>query len=104
MAMPVSGATRTFLVGETVHLRSRVSLPGTRTPTDPAEVALSSLTLDGVETLADPLPFTREREGEYALTLPTLGMAGGTYRLVVRHTDGPQRVALATDEFVLRTI
>ena len=101
---PRSGALRTFLVGETVHLHSRVSLPGTRTPTDPTEVALVSLTLGGVETLTGPVPFTREREGEYALTLLTEGRAPGTYHLVVRHADGPERVTLVEDEFVLRAI
>ena len=101
---PRSGALRTFLVGETVHLRSRVSLPGTRTPTDPALVELASLTLDGVETLVAPTPFVREKEGEYVLTLLTDTLAPGTYGLVVRHSDGPEKVTLTSDEFVLRTI
>lgn len=94
---------RSFLVGETVHLRSRVSRPGTRTPTDPAEVALTSLTLDGVETLQAPVPFTREREGEYVLTLTTEDLVPGTYGVVIRHADGPAKVSLATDRFVLRS-
>jgi hypothetical protein len=95
---------RSFLVGETVHLRSRVSLPGTRTPTDPASVTLTSLRRDGVETLVEPTPFTRVREGEYVLTLTTGLLPSGTYDVVVTHADGPAKVSLATDRFVLRSL
>jgi hypothetical protein len=102
MPGPNAGADRYFVVGETVHLRSRVSKPGGRTPIDPATVELTLLALEGVQTLTDPIAFIREREGEFTLGLATEDLVPGTYTVAVRHADGPQRVTVATDRFVLR--
>lgn len=100
--MPPKGSSdRYFTVGETVHLRSRVSLPGTRTPTDPASVALTTLRREGVDVLTGPMAFIRNAEGDFSLSLPTLDLTPGTYDLVVTHSDGPEKVTLVTDRFVL---
>lgn len=102
MTVRSSGGDRAFLIGETVHLRSRVSLPGTRTPTDPAVVELASLRLAGAETLSAPVPFVRQNQGEYTLDLQTHLLVAGPYDLTVRHSNGPDQVTLADDSFVLQ--
>ena len=102
MSQSGTGAPRFFTQGETIHLRSRVSIPGTRTPIDPSTVALTSMVRNKVQVLEEPLEFTREGVGEFTLSLPTSGLAAGTYEIVVTHADGPDRVTLATDRFVLR--
>lgn len=99
---PRGGADRHFNVGETVHFRSRVAEPGTRTPTDPATVALTSLRLDDVEVLPAPREFVRQQQGEFTLALPTADLAPGTYHVSVTHSDGPERVTIVTDRFVLQ--
>lgn len=104
MSLRSGTGPRAFLVGETVHLTTRVSLPGTKTPTDPATVELASLALNGIETLDAPVPFVRLGEGDYALDLQTTLLAPGTYAIVIRHADGVDKVALTTDQFVLTAI
>lgn len=96
-------APRAFVIGDTVHFRSRVSLPGTSTPTDPALVVLSTLSLAGTSVLVAPLPFTRELEGEYVLSLPTDNLVVGVYDVSVTHSSGPSMVTVVTDQFVLQT-
>lgn len=95
------GAIRSFFVGETVVLHSRVSVAGTRTPTDPTDVSLTSLKADGDETLVSSVPFVRDREGEFSLVLETVDLDPGDYEVVVTHTSGPTKVALANDRFIL---
>lgn len=104
MSLRAGTGPRSFLLGETVHLTTRVSLPGTKTPTDPATVELASLTLDGVETLDAPISFTRLGEGDYALDLQTDSLTPGTYGIVIRHADGVEKVALTSDQFVLTVV
>ena len=101
MAQPA----RNFKVGETVHMLSRVSLPGTKTPVSPASVALTSLTREDGEAVSVTLPmeFTEEREGELTLVLPTVDLVPATYLLTITHQSGPGRVALVTDAFVLQS-
>lgn len=101
MPPPRTGAPRSFTVGETIHFRSRISIAGTKTPTDPALVRLTSLKHDGTEVLVSALDFSREAQGEYVLTLQTDALSPGTYEVVVVHSDGPEKVTLATDRFVL---
>lgn len=104
MPSSTTGVDRYFLVGSTIHLRCRVSLPGTRTPTDPATVAVVKLKVGAVEiTLSNPV-FTRIEEGEYRLSIPTTTLAAGTYQVTVRLEDGPSKVLLLTDQFVLRAV
>lgn len=92
---------RAYIVGETVLLRTRVSQPGTKIPVDPDTVKLTSLTLTGQETLAEPVTFTREGIGDYALSIQTAGLTPGVYDLVVTYTDGVQ-VTIDRDTFVLQ--
>lgn len=100
-----STALRYFIVGETVHLRSRISEPGGRKPVDPDTVALTFLGLEGgASVLTEPLPLTREVEGEWVLAIPTVDLAPGVYTLAVTHADGPSKVTVATDQFVLRAV
>jgi hypothetical protein len=99
-----SGADRFYLVGETVHLHVKVSKPGTRTPDDPATVALTTLKL-GTESMLEGVPttaFTRNAQGDYTLTIPTAGFPPGTYSLAVRLANGAEAVVLLTDSFVVK--
>lgn len=92
---------RSFMVGESVLLRVRVSKPGSRRPTDAGTVVLTSLrrgtTNVGVTTTA----FTRVAEGEYELLVPTVGFTAGTYSLVVTVQGGPEKIVMVTDQFIL---
>ena len=101
--MATTDMEKSFLVGETVHLRSRVAEPGTKKPVDPASVTLTSWRKGTEEILNSPIAFSREGQGEYALTLETVGMEPGTYHVTVMHSDGPERIAAATDTFVLQS-
>lgn len=101
--MATTDMEKSFLVGETVHLRSRVADPGTKRPVDPDAVLLTSWRKGTEEILDAPVEFSREAKGEYALTLETVGMDPGTYHITVVHSDGPQRIAAATDTFVLQS-
>lgn len=102
MAKP--DAPRYFNVGETIHLTSRVALPGSRTPVDPDVVVLSSLRREGVETLDGPVAFSKIATGEYALTLATADLVPGSYTLAVTHATGTSRVTISTDQFVLHPV
>lgn len=98
--------SRNFFVGETVHLTTRVSLPGTKTPAT-AVVTLESLKLNGaVLTVADTT-FDEKTKGEYILAIPTVGFAPGLYDLVVTVTGtvgGQAVVVKVPDSFVLKSL
>lgn len=94
--------TRAFTVGETVHLRARVSTPGTRIPVDPDEVTLVSLQRAGTEILGGPMVFNKDAVGDYSLVLPTEGYVAGVYQLTVRYEDAdPEKVVIDHDQFAL---
>lgn len=100
-----SGADRFYLVGETIHLHVKASLPGTKTPADPATVALSSLKL-GADSVLEALAtttFTRLAQGDYTLTIPTAGFAPGTYTMAVTLANGIDAVVILTDTFVVKS-
>lgn len=94
-----------FLVGETVHLRARVSKAGTKTPYSPQTVRLTSLSLDGAPVvLPAVVDFTRLVEGEFLLILDTSTLAPGVYSVVVTLSDGPTAVRLLRGSFVLDAV
>lgn len=102
--MPVSRPERSYLVGETVHLHVKVSKPGTKTPTDPNSVRLSSLNLAG-ESMMEGVPtltFTRINLGDYTLVIPTVGFPLGTYDLTVTIESGPSAVVILGDRYVVQ--
>lgn len=101
--MTVPSANRRYKVGETVHLRVRVNLPGTRIPTDAGSVVLTSLTRDGIPVPADTV-FTRDALGDYSLVISTEGFSAGSYEVVVTISDGPEKVVVLEDTFVLRPV
>lgn len=91
-----------FLVGETVHLRVRVSKAGTKTPYSPGVVRLTSLALDGAPVALPPtVDFTRTVEGEFLLILDTSVLLPGVYSAVITLTDGATAVRLLRGSFVL---
>lgn len=97
----MASGDRYFLIGETVHLRARVSLPGTRTPTT-ATVTLASLKRDGTVITPATTAFTEVHEGDYTYVLATVGFTAGTYDVLVRVASGTSKVMLLSDKFVLR--
>lgn len=99
---PTSSTTRSFVVGETVHLRTRVSKPGTREPTDPASVVLTSLKRGSDVLTPATTGFTRVGQGDFLLVLPTAGLIPGEYVVVITVADGPNRISILTDRFALR--
>lgn len=104
MAQSSSNAgSRFFLVGETPHLRVRVSQPGTKKPLDAGSVVLTTLRTGTTVVAVTTTAFTREAEGDYLLVLPTAGLAPGEYDLVITVSDGPTKVSILTDRFALRT-
>ena len=96
-------ADRIFTVGETVHLRVKVSRAGTKTPTTPTDgVVLRRWSHDGVAlTLPDPATFTPITEGLYELVLQSDALAPGTYSWLAAASSGPTAVSQAEDTFVL---
>lgn len=94
---------RTFKVGETIHLRTRISVAGTRTPTD-ATVTLTRLMLGAVPVTVTPTAFTRINEGDYQLVLHTDSLVPGAYDVVITISGGPDLVAIVTDRFALRSV
>lgn len=93
---------RSFYVGETIDIRVRISKAGTKTPTDPDTVVLSSLLAGTTPVTPTVTDFTRQAEGDFLLTLDTVALDPATYRLVVRITGG-DKVAIVADRFVLQT-
>lgn len=103
--MATSGADRQFFQGETVHLRARISKPGTKTPVDPTSVALTRLRRNGVVVaLPAVTDYTRGAEGDYSLVVPTDALDPGAYDIVTTVSDGPQAVVLLPDQFVIQAI
>ncbi len=104
--MPNQG-DRFFKVGETVYVRAKVSLPGTKTPVDPDSVVLATLQRVGdTEPVEVPSTFGRLAEGDYSLGIATDELVPGTYNLTVRvqgpDDDVPVRVVLPEDRFILK--
>ena len=79
-----------------------MSLPNTKRPVDPDTVALTSVKWGTTEILDDPVDFVRDGEGQYSLALATVDLDPGTYTLTVTHADGPQKVTIVTNSFVLQ--
>lgn len=101
--MAASAPERSYVVGETIEVRTRLAKPGTKLPVD-ANVAITKLQRVGGSAV-EPIPaFIREAEGDYATVLATEGWVPGTYDLVVRVDDGPEKVVLVADRFVLRPL
>jgi hypothetical protein len=96
-----SGGDRYFVQGSTVHLRVRVSEPGTRTPAD-ATVVLTSLKTGGTAVTPATTAFTRVNQGDYLLVLPTAPLAPGAYDVRITVSDGPAKVSIITDRFVVK--
>lgn len=97
-----SNPRRQFWVGETVHLRVRVNLPGTKRPVDPDHVRLTAVNRDGTPLEIDVEDFVREDTGEYSLVLLTAGLPEGVYDLAVTVDSGPTAVVLLPDRFILK--
>lgn len=95
-------ADRSFVVGESVHLRIRVNAPGTRKPADAATVALSSIKRDGAPVTVTPTAFTRQGVGEYTLVIQTAALQPGIYDVSVTVADGPAATVIVPDRFVLK--
>lgn len=93
---------RSFVIGETVVLSTRISSPGTKKPVDPATVTLSLLSRAGTPVTVSPTGFTRLGTGDYSFSLQTDGLAAGTYDVTVTVADGPSSVVILTDRFVLQ--
>ena len=93
---------RGFVIPSTVHLRALVFAPGTRKAQDADTVVLSSLSHDGalVVGAVDPT-FTRVGVGDYRLDLATAGLSAGIYKAIVTVSDGPERVLVLRETFVL---
>jgi hypothetical protein len=97
-----SGADRFYLVGETIHLHVKASKPGTKTPDDPATVVLTSLKVGGTPVTVATTAFTRVAQGDYVLTIPTVGFTPGTYSLAVTLANGADAVVILTDTCVVK--
>lgn len=93
---------RYFIQGSTVHLRVRVSLPGTRTPAA-ATVVLTSLKLGTQAVVPAVTAFTQVNVGDYLLVIPTATLQPGAYDLRVTISNGPTNVSILTDRFVVKT-
>lgn len=105
--MPNQG-DRFFVVGETVYVRAKVSLPGTKTPVDPDSIVLATLQRVGDDDpLVVPSTFGRLAEGDYSIGIATDDFEPGTYNLTVRvqgpDSDTPVRVVLPQDRFILKS-
>jgi len=95
-------ADRIFVVGQTVHLRMKVSVPGTRNPADPDQVTLVAFFRDNVSVaLPTNVTFTKVTDGLYELVIPTVGFQPGVFKWRGRAYSGPLAVALKDDTFVL---
>lgn len=94
-------ADRYFIKPATAKLRVQVSEPGTKTPAD-ATVTLTSLRTGGASATVATTVFTRQAKGDYVLIVPTADLLAGTYDVLVTVADGPEKVAVVTDRFVVQ--
>lgn len=92
---------RYFIKPSTVHLRARISEPGSRQPTD-ATVVLTALRLGATPVTVATTAFTRLALGDYTLSIPTADLAAGAYDVVVTVSDGPDKISVLTDRFVVQ--
>lgn len=98
----LSNNDRNFKVGETVHMRVRVSEAGTKSPAD-ATSTLTALRKDGAPVaLPAVTEFSVLAQGDHLLVLRTADLATGDYEVVVTVSDGPDKVSILTDRFVLK--
>lgn len=96
-------ANSAYLVGETVRLRMRVSVPGTRDPADPVlGCRLAGLARAGAPVVSAVTAFTKVGDGDYVLDLDTSALPAGTYSWLGEARDSATLVALVEDSFVLR--
>lgn len=92
---------RYFIKPSTVHLRARISEPGTKQPTD-ATVVLTALRLGTTTVTVATTAFTRAALGDYTLTIPTAALTAGAYDVVVTVSNGPNKISVLTDRFVVK--
>lgn len=94
-------ANRDYLIGETVTLRVAVNEPGTRKPTDPEIVGLTSIKRGTTPVTVTPTTFTKRSAGDYELVIATDALQAGTYNFVVT-VSGDAGVVLLPDKFALK--
>lgn len=94
---------RSYRVGETIRLDTRVTDPVTRAPTDATSVVLDRLVRGNVTVPAPATAFTRVAAGDYMLLLPTTDLDPGAYDYTVRVTS-PAGIVLTRDQFVLEGV
>lgn len=90
-----------YLIGSTVRLRAKVTRTDTRAPAD-GTVELVRLSLNGEPVALDTTIFTQVTDGEFLLVIPTATLSPGSYKYLVRVSNGPDEVTLAEGTFVLR--
>lgn len=97
---------RDWLVGATVDLTVKVSVPRTNTPTTPSGGVVLDALYVGKEPVALPAvtAFTALSVGEYVLKLDTTGFVPGVYTWRVRAIDEVVGVGVREDLFVLRSL
>jgi hypothetical protein len=90
-----------YLIPSTIRIRARVTKAGTRDPED-ASVTLAALNVGGQSVAVTDRNFTKISDGEYVFLLATAALAPGTYKYVVRASNGTDAVTVVEDAFVLK--
>ena len=98
--MALTSNDKSFVRGSTVHLRARVSEPGGKRPVS-ASVVLTALRRGATPVTVDTTTFTEEAVGDYSLVVPTADLDPGAYSVVITVSDGPSKVSVLTDSFVV---
>lgn len=95
---------RDWLVGSTVDLVVKASVPRTNTPATPSGGVVLDALFVGTTPVALPTEraFKRVTEGEYLFKLDTTGFGAGVYTWRVRAIDTTYGTGVREDTFVLR--
>lgn len=95
---------RDWLVGSTVDLIVKTSVPRTNVPATPSQgVVLDALFVgNAVVPLPTAVTFAAITEGEYLLKLDTTGFAPGVYTWRAKAIDAAYGTGVREDTFVLR--
>jgi hypothetical protein len=97
----MSTDTDRYLVGETVYLRIRVSVPGTNQAADPTSATLRGIVPDGEDPIVPgDTSFTRAQAGSYYLAVDTADLDAGAYGWVAELVSDAG-TTLAEGSFVL---